>query len=193
MEKLTHDDLLSLRQYRQERDAWRRRIVEMKRKRRMAVGDKVTLVFENRDTVRFQVQEMLLAELITEREMVQQELEAYNPLIPEANELSATLLIEIPDQALVRQELDRLVGLHEYVWLKIGDEHKVHAWFEPGTYTEERIAAVQYIKFRLAPEEMEAFKRGQGEVAVVSGHPNYKVEGRMLEAVRETLARELGT
>src|SRR5436309_9402446 len=115
MNKVTLDEIAGIERYEQVRPEFRRRIIEMKKHRRVSVGDRVTLVFENHDTMLFQIQEMLRAERITDMDRVRDELDVYNALIPDRGALSATLLIEITDAAEIRPALLRLIGIDEAV------------------------------------------------------------------------------
>ena len=120
--KLTLDDIADLRAYERERDAFRARIIDLKKRRRVAVGPFVTLVFENRDTIRFQIQEMARVEHIATDEGIQAELDVYNPLIPEPGSLAATLFIELTSKDELVEWLPKLVGVERSVELRIGDE-----------------------------------------------------------------------
>jgi hypothetical protein len=190
VKKLTLADVQGPRRYAALRDDFRRRIIEEKRHRRVSVGDRVALVFENRHTMLFQVEEMLRAEQITEPAGIQHELDVYNPLIPGPNELSATLLIEITDAAQIRPQLDALIGLDEHVALAIGDA-RIPAQFEPGHSEEDRIAAVQYVRFALTPEQARALAPGGPEAALVIAHPNYQHRTVLADDVRAALAADL--
>src|SRR5688500_14063825 len=130
------------------RDDYRKRIIELKVPRRVILGDRVSLVFENRQTLTFQIEETLLTERITSDEGIAQELEVYNELMPDAQSLSATLFIELPQDIDVKAELKRLVGLDEHLLIHIGDR-AIRAAFEPGRSTDEKISAVQYVRFPL--------------------------------------------
>src|SRR5437764_6979521 len=120
--KLELDDIVDLRAYERERPELQRRVFALKRRRRVAVGPIVTLLFENRDTIRFQIQEMARAEKMLRDEQILTELETYNPLIPEAGELSATLFIELTSKAELEEWLPKLVGIERSVELRVGDE-----------------------------------------------------------------------
>ena len=154
MEKVRRADVLDLVAYEKARDAMRARIIDRKRNRRVSVGDNITVLFENRDTVLFQIQEMVRTERIVHDDKVQDEIDAYNALIPDAGELSATLFIEIPElsrmaQDEVRRTVNRFQGLDkDGVWLVIG-AHRVPARFEGGHSKEEKMAAVHYLRFAL--------------------------------------------
>jgi Protein of unknown function (DUF3501) len=172
------------------RDDFRKRIIELKRHRRIAVGDRVTLVFENRHTLLFQIEEILRAEGITERDQIQAEIDVYNDLLPTRDSLSATLFIELPPGADPRLELDRLIGLDEHVILHIGP-HAVRAEFEPGRSTDDRISAVQYTRYRLTPEARQALAAPGTQVKVELDHPQYGHRVRASEEMRASLARDL--
>jgi hypothetical protein len=174
------------------RDALRRHIIDIKKRRRLLVGDHVSLVFENRETVLHQIQEMVRAEHITSPEAIQDEIDTYNRSVPEDGELSATMLIELTDRDEMRAEMDRLVGINEHVRLRIGSEHTVPGVFEPGWSREDRVAAVQYVKFPLAPAQRDAFRSGREPISVEVDHPNYQAAAQLDQAVRETLADDLG-
>ena len=192
MTKLTLADVKDLVQYEKEREATRRRIVDLKARRRVGVGDRVSLVFENRETALSQVQEMVRAERIVDPEKIQFEIDTYNMLIPEAGELSATLFIEITDAADIRRELDRLIGLDApgMVWLDLGEAGRAVGKFETGHSNEERISAVHYVKFPIASRQREALS-GAGPVALVIDHPRYRHRTEISETTRRELAADL--
>ena len=145
---ITRSDIKGPALYGPIRDDFRRRIIELKQPRRVIVGDRVSLVFENRHTLTFQIEEMLRAESITTPAGIDAELEVYNALMPTADSLSATLFLELPPDADARAELGKLIGLDEHVILHVGD-HAIRAAFEPGRSTDDRISAVQYVRFPL--------------------------------------------
>src|SRR3990172_1646086 len=138
MKKLTLQDIRSLFEYQREREEFRREVIDVTRKRRVHLGELVSLVFENRDTVRFQVQEMMRTERMTDEAAIQEELDVFNPLIPDEGELSATMFIEIADPQRVEEELNRLVGIEDSVYLQIGDEYTEKGRAEPGRTTQEK-------------------------------------------------------
>jgi hypothetical protein len=189
MNKVVLADLMGLDAYEKEREEIRRRIIELKKKRRVAVGKQVSLVFENRDTVIFQIQEMLRAERITDLDKIRGEIETYNELIPEPGELSATLFLEIEDQEHLRQELLKFLGIDEAVFLKVGGR-SIHARFEEGRSKEDKISAVQYVKFALDQEAVSSFLRGErAELAI--DHPNYHVTVPIEPGTRASLIEDL--
>ncbi len=191
MRRLTLDDVIGLDAYEALRDDYRAQVIAHKRPRRLAVGERVTLIFENRETIRFQVQEMLRVERIREPDKVQVELDVYNELIPDERELSATLMIEITDLAEIRPELDRLVGLDEHVSLCIGDRAPIRARFDEKQLEEDRIAAVQYIKFPLAAADVDAFFDLGLAASVRIDQPNYQVSADLPLETRHSLIEDL--
>ena len=119
--KLSLDDIADMRAYEREREQFRQRVIELKRRRRVSVGPHITLVFENRDTIRFQIQEMARIERLYSDEQIENELRVYNPLIPEAGHLSATMFIELTEDAQLREWLPKLVGVERSVHVRIGE------------------------------------------------------------------------
>lgn len=189
MNKVALDDIMGLDAYEKVRKEFRHRIIELKKKRRVAVGKQVSLVFENRDTVIFQIQEMLRAERITDLEKIREEIETYNDLIPQPGELSATLFLEIEDQDHLRQELLKFLGIDEAVFLKVGGR-SIHARFEEGRSKEDKISAVQYVKFPMDQEAIAGFFRGEGAELAID-HPNYQVRVPIEPETRASLTDDL--
>lgn len=173
------------------RDDFRRRIIEIKRHRRLEIGDRVSLVFENRHTLLFQIEEILRVEHIREPDKIQDEIAVYNQLLPTENSLSATLFIEVPADADARVELDRLIGLDEHLVLHIGP-HAIRAEFEEGRSTDERISAVQYTRYRLSPEACATLATPGTPVAMEIDHSNYRHRVPATDEMRASLAADLG-
>jgi hypothetical protein len=148
------------------------------------------LVFEDRETLRWQVQEMCRVEGIRDPGAVQREIDVYNELVPGTGELSATLFIEITDSAAVRSELDRLVGIDEHVSLWVGDS-ATRARFDSRQMEEERISAVQYIRFSLSRDQMSRFSDARATARLVIDHPHYAAETTLPEPVHHSLANGL--
>lgn len=188
---VTLDDVIGLDRYETVRDELRKRIIELKRRRRLSVGPFITFVFENHDTVHFQIQEMLRAERITDMDAVRYELEVYNALLPQPGELSATMLIEITDEEDIPERLNSLLGIDEAVRLEIGDDWVVPAVFEAGQSNEEKLSAVQYVRFPLPPAARAAFADPKVPVAVVIDHPSYRARAAIDTAMRAALAEDL--
>ncbi|HZI93119.1 MAG TPA: DUF3501 family protein [Patescibacteria group bacterium] len=192
MQKLTIHDVKDLVEYEKVRDSFRRRIIETKARRRVTVGDRVSLVFENRETALSQVQEMVRAERIVDPEKIQFEVDTYNALIPAPGELSATLFIEITDAADIRRELDRLIGLDApgVVWFDLGAAGRADGLFEAGHSNEERISAVHYVKFPFSPAQRAAFLQIP-ELFLVVDHPAYRHRASIADVTRRALAEDL--
>ena len=191
MRKVAMEDLMGLAAYEKVRPQFRQEIIDYKKHRRLPVGDRVSLVFENRKTVIFQIQEMLRAEKITDLDKIKEEIEVYSTLIPDSNELSATLLIEMEDQDRLREELLKFLGIDETVYLKIGEQYSIRAAFEEGHSKEDKISAVQYVRFPLSPQARDAFTGGQEEIMVVIDHPNYQAQAEIGEEMRKSLIQDL--
>jgi len=172
------------------RDDLRKKVIELKRPRRITIGDRVTMVFENRATLIFQIEEMLRAEAITEGDKVQEEIDVYNALMPGDDSLSATLFLEVPPDADPRVELDRLIGLDEHLILHVGD-HAIRAAFEEGRGTSERISAVQYTRFVLDADARGALANEGTRLALEIDHPEYSHTTECTEATRASLAADL--
>ncbi len=188
---LTRDDLeLDLGAYAEQRAEVRARAIELKKVRRMHLGDIVTLVFENRDTIRFQVQEMLFAERITEPDAIQVELDTYNPLLPDSHALSATLFLEIPDMATLKEELPRLVGIEQALRLTVGHE-TVAAVGEEGRSREDYTSTVHYLRFPLTDAQRDAFRDPEVPAVLVVDHANYAEAAPIPADVRRSLIADL--
>ena len=188
MKPVVIDDILGLAAYERVRQKYRQKIIALKQKRRISVGDRVSLVFENRETVLFQIQEMLRAERITDLDRIREELAIYNELIPGSGELSATLFLEIENQENLREELLKFLGIDETVSFKIGD-HSVPARFEEGRTREDKISAVQYVKFHFSPEAIEAFSSGRKADLLIE-HENYRSTACLNPESQESLAQD---
>jgi hypothetical protein len=171
------------------RDDLRKHIIELKKARRAFIGDRVTMVFENRQTLLFQTEEMLRAESITEDDKIQDELDVYNAIMPTSDSLSATLFIELPVGADTRKELGKLVGLDEHVTICIGP-HEIRADFEAGRSEVDRISAVQYLRFALTAAAREALLSPDTELKLVFDHPNYSFTVACSEEMRASLAND---
>ena len=189
MRKVALEDIMGFSAYEKIREKFRERIIELKQQRRVSVGDKVTLVFENRDTVIFQIQEMMRAEKIGDLDKIREEIDVYNELVPEPGELSATLFLEIEDQTHLRDELLKFLGIDEALYLRIGN-HSIHARFEEGRSKEDKISAVQYVKFPFSETALEALKKGE-KAELVIDHPNYRASMPLLPETRQSLMEDL--
>ena len=193
MDKIRLSDVVNFFEYEKVREARRARIIELKRRRRVDVGRYLSFVFENRETVLFQVQEMVRTERMVEAWKIQEELDAYEALLPGPSELSATMFIEIEDMTRIKPVLDRLMGIYrgQCVWLQIGREFAVPGEFEAGHSDEEKgkLAAVHFVRFRLSREATRAFPKS--EVHMVVEHPAEQARIRLEPEVVAALAQDL--
>ncbi len=199
MQGITLPDVKNLYEYEKVREAYRARIIELKKNRRLSVGENLTFLFENRDTVLFQIQEMVRTERLVEEPRIQDEIDAYRILLPGPGELSATLFIEIPDlvrmsQEEVRRAVNRFQGLdRDGVFLTIGDRLRIPARFEGGHSKEEKMAAVHYLRFPVLAEARAALADPAQTVRLVVEHPNYRAESEVAPGVRAELLRDLSS
>jgi hypothetical protein len=175
MKKLTVDDIVDMRAYERERDVLRRTIIDLKRVRRVALGPILTMVFENTVTMRWQVQEMARAERMLRDEQIAHEVETYNQLIPDENELSATLMIELTSEPALREWLPRLIGIEHHVAIVLPDGTRVFGAAsdedESRLTRDDITAAVHFLKFRFTPADVDMF--ASGPVHIVVDHPEY--------------------
>ncbi|HTY94273.1 MAG TPA: DUF3501 family protein, partial [Steroidobacteraceae bacterium] len=174
MEKLTVEQLFSLEQYARRRNEFRTRVLEHKSHRRLAVGPNMTWCFEDRLTIQYQIQEMLRAERVFEEQGIQDELAAYNPLIPDGANWKATLLLEFPDEAVRREQLGRLRGVETRCWVQVSDFGRVFAIADEdlARENEEKTSAVHFLRFELSAPMVAALKDGASLSAGVD-HDHY--------------------
>jgi len=194
MNKIQISDVKNLHEYELIRDDWRKSVIAEKARRRVLLGPSLSLVFENRLTVLSQIQEMCRAERIVKTEAVQQEIDVYNELLPDAGEVAATLLIEITEESRIQPELDRLIGLTDgrSLLLEIG-ERRIYARFLEGQSRENRIAAVQYLRFPVGADAAvrEALLNPRVPAIVRVAHPNYEASAGLPMETRRELAGDL--
>jgi hypothetical protein len=192
MKPITADEVLNLVDYERIREARRASLIELKRPRRVAVGRYLSFVFENRETVWFQIQEMCRVERIVDEAKVAAEIEVYNTLLPRPGELAATMLIEIADASQIKPVLDKLLGIdtRDYVRMEIGP-HLVVGRFESGHSDEDlgRLSAVHFVRFALPPAARRVFR--ETEVALVVDHPNERARVVLSADTRRALAADL--
>lgn len=170
MKKIERSEILETDEYVRIRDEFRQRIMQVKNHRRLIVGDYLCFLFENRDTMIYQVQEMMRAEGIRDEQAIQHEIATYNELVPAPHELAATLLIEFADELVRRVKLKELVGLHEHIHLIIDGDYMIKALFDDRQMDPDKISSVQYIRFPLGPEATEAFLSAKN-VELLTDHP----------------------
>jgi hypothetical protein len=173
--------------YAQIRDDFRGRVIALKRPRRVLLGDRVAIVFENRHTLTLQIEEICRVENLTTDEQIGAEIAVYNELMPTDTSLAATLFVELPPDADAYVALKQLVGLDEHVVLHVG-AHAIRAAFEPGRSTDEKISAVQYIRFPLGAEAKAALAIAGTQLALEIDHPNYLHRVACSEDLRASLA-----
>ncbi len=190
MQPLVRKDLYSLEEYAESRPAFRRGILEHKKNRQLAVGPHATLYFEDRRTVQYQIQEMLRIERIFEPAAIEEELGAYNPLIPDGSNLKATFMLEYPDVEERRIALEALHGIEEHIWLRVAAEERVWAVADEDLEraTEEKTSAVHFLRFELSEASCRAVKSG-ASIAIGSDHAHYSYQVDPLpEALRVALS-----
>ena len=173
--KLTLDDIADVRAYERERDEFRVAVMEIKRRRRLSFGTIITLMFENRDTMRLQLQEMARVEKLVTDEDIQVELDTYNPMIPEPGQLTATVFLELTTDDQMREWLPKLVGIERSFVIVLPNGDRVRSITEEahaGQLTREEVtAAVHYIRFEFTPDQIESF--AIGPVRIEIEHPDY--------------------
>ncbi|HWV44828.1 MAG TPA: DUF3501 family protein [Nitrospira sp.] len=192
MKTIGLQDVISYEEYERQRDTFRAKIITLKQRRRISLGPLITMVFENRDTLRFQIQEMIRAERIIDPVKVQDELDVYNALLPQQNELSATLLIEITDEAKVKENLDQFMGLDhgEKVAIVAGGE-EAFGEFEGGRSHETKISAVHFVRFRPTASMKGAIADLTRPVTIRVNHGGYHQDVPVPGSMREEWLADL--
>ena len=192
MKKLTLSDIKPLQEYETIRKEFRNRIIELKKNRRITLGDCIALVFENRETALLQIQEMIRTEHLYEERKIREEMETYNALIPDQGELSATLFIEITEANKIKTTLDELQGIDsgKVLYLQL-DSERINGVFEAGHSKEDKLSAVHYVRFRLSPDQQAAFEKPGVEATFVVSHPRYHARAAVPDAVRSSLNDDL--
>ncbi|WP_197703352.1 DUF3501 family protein [Sulfurifustis variabilis] len=193
MQKLNPDDLYSLEQYARVRPDFRREVLDHKKNRQIAIGPNATLYFEDRLTMQYQVQEMLRIERIFEPEGIAEELEAYNPLIPDGSNWKATFMMEYPDIEERRAALARLKGVEDRVWMKVDGFERVYAIADEDLEREDenKTSSVHFLRFELAPEMVRAVKQGAAIAAGIDHEAYRQSVDPVPPAVRDSLAKDL--
>ena len=189
---LRHEDLFSLEQYARERPTFRAKVMAHKKMRRVELGPHASLHFEDALTMKYQVQEMLRLERIFEPELIQEELDVYNPLIPDGLNWKATFMVEYPDVEERKRQLARLIGVETAVWAQVADFARVRpiANEDLERETESKTSAVHFLRFELTPDMAAAAKAGAA-IRMGVDHPNYQTELTLAPAVRDSLAADL--
>ncbi len=193
MQKLQRSDLFSLEKYAEVRDDFRQKVIAHKKNRRVPLGPMAALYFEDRLTMQYQVQEMLRIERIFEAAGIQEELDAYNPLIPDGSNWKATFMVEIADEAERRRRLAELIGIEDKVWVRVEGFDPVFAIADEDLErdTEDKTSSVHFMRFELTPE-MVAAARGGAALAAGVAHENYSHQLDPLpENIRAALVADL--
>ena len=193
MNKLSAEHLLTLEAYAKARPQMRAQVLAHKKNRTVALGEHITLIFEDALTIRYQIQEMLRVERIFEEAGIQEELDAYNPLIPDGSNWKASMLIEYPDVAQRQEMLARLKNIEHQLWIQVAGQEKILAIADEdlGRSNEEKTSAVHFLRFELDPASVAAIKQGAA-IALGIDHPAYQVSLPALPAtLRDALAADL--
>ncbi len=175
MAKLNHDMLMTLEAYAKARNTFRAEVMAHKKHRQVHLGDHVTLLFEDALTMQYQVQEMLRLERIFEAELIQDELDVYNPLVPDGSNWKATMMIEYPDAEERQRQLATLTGIENRVWVQASEHDRVYAIADEDMdrTTDDKTSAVHFMRFELTPQMITALKQG-AELSMGIDHPGYQ-------------------
>jgi hypothetical protein len=192
MPHITRESLMTLEAYAKARNEFRTRVMAHKKNRTVHLGPNLTLIFEDELTVRYQIQEMLRIEKTFDEDGIQDELEAYNPLVPDGSNWKATMMIEYPDESERRAMLAKLKGIERRVWVQVMDFARVHAIADEDLEreNEEKTSSVHFLRFELSPDMVEAAKSGAA-VAMGVDHPAYTAEIVAGPALHDSLVADL--
>lgn len=192
MNPLSREDLYSLEKYAEHRAEFRANVLEHKKDRRVTIGDNLSLYFEDRLTIQYQVQEMLRIEKIFEADGIEEELAAYNPLIPDGSNLKCTAMLEFQDVGVRRERLAQLVGIEHVVWLRVEGHDKVFAISNEDLdrSTDEKTSAVHFMRFELTADMIASLREGAG-LSFGTDHAGYPYTTEVPERTREALLRDL--
>lgn len=191
MRPIERSEILGIGEYEMIRPRFRARVIEEKRPRRVAVGEHLSAIFENRDSVLLQIQEMIRTERITAEPAIAHEIETYNELLPAENQLSITLFVEIPDKELRDRKLVELAGLEDTIAIEV-DGARFAAKGPPAAgAVPDRTTAVHYLKATLSPEAAEALRKRTAKAAIVVDHPGHPARAELSRATLDRLAEDL--
>ncbi len=190
MRKIRLEDVLDLTTYEKQRKDIRPKIIETKDKRRLHVGPKVTYLFETYDTMWYQVQEMTRAERIVEKEGIMGELNTYNEMIPDTNQLSASMFIEIDDIAERKSFLTQIVDLPDHTYLEVAGE-KIVATFDSRQGSEDKLSSVQYLKFDLTEDQVQKFSDSAAKISLGFDHLVYTYAHELTDEQKKTLYQDM--
>ena len=190
--KLTIKDLYSLEQYSRIRESYRKEILAHKSERNLVVGNHVRLLFEDRKTIQYQIQEMLRVEKIFEQQGIQDELDTYNPLIPDGNNWKVTMLIEYPEPEQRQKALSLLVGIENLVWMKIGDADKVFATADEDLErsTSDKTSSVHFLRFELTSAQAKNLDKSV-PITIGIDHNNYHHQTDICKTTKESIIKDL--
>ncbi|MFB6259509.1 MAG: DUF3501 family protein [Thiohalorhabdaceae bacterium] len=191
MQAITRDDLLSLEEYEKQREAIQERIKAHKAKRRLDLDDHISMFFEDRDTMWYQVQEMARAERLYKPEELEEELAVYNPLIPDGSNLKGTLMIQYDDREVRLQKLSEMVGIENQFWIQVDGYDKVYPYADEDLdrSTEDKTSTVHFMRFELDDAMIRAWKEG-ALVRMGCDHPNRPLEEELPADLHEALAED---
>lgn len=192
MAHLTRADLMSLEEYSEKRAEFRQQMMAHKKPRKIYIGPNATLYFEDRMTMQYQIQEMLRIEKIFDAEGINEELEAYNPLIPDGSNWKATFMVEFPNEEERKVQLAKLLGIEKKTWVKVADFDKVYpiANEDLERETEEKTSSVHFMRFELTPDMVMSARDGSS-ITMGIEHPEYTYEVELSEESRASLAKDL--
>jgi hypothetical protein len=192
IQQITRDDLMSLEQYAEKRGEFRQQVLEHKKHRQIALGPNATLYFEDRLTLLYQIQEMLRIEKVFEADGINEELDAYNPLIPDGRNFKATFMIEYPDPQVRAAQLEKMVGIEDLVWMQIGDHDKIWSIADEDLErsTEDKTSAVHFLRFEIS-DAMAGDLEGGANWQIGVQHPVYTYEVTIDGETRESLLKDL--
>jgi hypothetical protein len=193
MNRLSRSDLMSLEQYSEARKEFRARVIAHKKNRIVSIGPNATWCFEDRLTVQYQIQEMLRVERIFEAAGIQDELDAYNPLIPDGSNWKVTFMLEYPDPEVRKQKLATLIGIEDACWVQVEGYDRVRAIADEDLEreNEQKTSSVHFLRFELTPEMANRAKAGAA-ISIGIDHPNYRYEIRPLpDAIRKSIVADL--
>jgi len=191
-QQITRDELMSLEQYAEKRGEFRQQVLDHKKHRQVPLGPNATLYFEDRLTLLYQIQEMLRIEKVFEADGINEELEAYNPLIPDGRNFKATFMIEYPDAQVRAAQLEKMVGIEDLVWMQIGDNDKVWSIADEDLErsTETKTSAVHFLRFDISEDMAQALKSGV-EWKMGVQHPVYTFDLAIEDETRASLLNDL--
>ena len=192
MKSLASDTLMNIIEYEKVRHTYRQDIIAYKKNRRISLGPNVMLTFENEKTLTFQIQEIMRAERLVHDEQIQEEVDVYNTIMPPENGLSATLFIEVVEEAKIRPVLNKFIGLtdHQTLYLDINGE-KVYAEFEQGREEENKISSVHYVQFQFSSEQKNNFTDSESKTKLGIDYKDYKYTETVPDGLQRSLCEDL--